>query len=335
VGGNEFDRRNRWITGDYRRLSNDMRAFLGIDYLDWCGFAAWSSYTIGALVGDVKAPDNAFHRFPLGVRPLTRVVRRFLRGRDALGQMESGNLAIHREMSGVYRAVMSSDASLPRQQRIDAVLATARTAMVDDTPTTEAHWRSLTQGVTCLLATLDEHCGEPRRRELVMAAAAHFSAFEQSRVDHMLDEFLYAPTRRFRARWFRWLPGGFGDPLRRTVLEGISARFFTSFLTTLVTARGCIRLGERLPLPPPSAYPGDANPLEEISEPEALDVLGLYRDERAPDIADWSELDQRMRVIVAYFRAYQHLPEMARFEPLPELPPESTPPWDGGAAPAS
>lgn len=325
----EVDLLNRSITGDYRRLSEQMRRFLGIDYLDWCGFAAWSSHTIGASIGDIGRPDNAFHSLPFGARLLTRIVRRYLRGGDGIGRLVDGNIAIYTEMRAVYEAIISSDPTLDVEHRMEAVLAAAGPSMIASNPPTDAEWASVREASRCYLLTVtpgDEGPGgdEVRRRELVLAAAVHFSAFEQARVDAMLDEFMYSPTRRLRSRLPGWFPGDFGNPRRRTVCESVSAWFFTRFLTILVTASGSIHLGKRFVVPDPGAYGMGRNPLVTISAVEAREALEAHGDEVRPDIADWSAFEQRMRVIVAYFRSYQHVAAMVDFERLPP-PPEVSP----------
>ena len=325
VNRHETDQLNQAITGDYRRLSMDMRTFLGIDYLDWCGFAAWSSYTIGASIGDIDRPNNAFHQLPWMARLLTKAVRRYLRGGDGVDQLVDGNIAIYTEMRVVYEGIIASDPRADTETRTDEVLDAAEYALRAAQPITEVQWESVRMATRCYLSTLEPDTDEQRRCELVLAAAAHFSAFEQSRVDVMLDEFMYAPGRRFRGRMLRWVPGDFADPARRTFLEAMSTWFFTRFLTILVTASGPLVLGKRFMIPDPSTYRGGENPLARLTVTEATEALACYGDELRPDIADWSSFEQRMRVIVAYFRSYQHVPEMVTFDRLPcspAMPPE-------------
>ena len=326
-----IDQLNRAITGDYRRLSTQMRAFLDVEYLDWCGFAAWSSHTIGASIGDLARPDNAFHQLPRLTRLLTRGVRRFLTGGDAVGRLVDGNIAIYTEMRAVYEAIMAADRTLPLDERVEWVVDRSADAMLPGNPVNEDEWASVREGSRCYLAASSSEVDERRRRELVLAAAAHFSAFEQARVDAMLDEFMYAPTRRLRARFLRWVPGGFGDPDRRTFLEAFSAWAFTTFLTVLVTARGPMRLGAKFELPPAGEYPTGENPLGNIEAPEAGAALERYGPDLRPNISDWSRYEERMRVIVAYFRAYQHVPAMVSFGHLPDPPanPPVPPPISG------
>ena len=124
------------------------------------------------------------------------------------------------------------------------------------------------------------------------------------------------------------MPGRFSDPDHRTFLEGWSTRFFTRFSTVLVTARGPLSLGTRFELPPPSEYPEGVNPIAQPSDADAVAVLERYGSDPRPDISDWSSFDERMQVIVAYFRAYQHVPTMVAFDRLPEPParPPAIPP---------
>lgn len=246
-------------------------------------------------------------------------MRRYLQGGDAVGRLVDGNRAIHAEMRVVYEAIMSSDAEEEIEARVARVIEQSRGAMVHDEPTV-LEWQSVTEAARCYLSTLEPECDTQRRHELMLAAAVHFSAFEQSRVDAMLDEFMFAATRRFRSRWLSWVPGPLGDPARVTPMEKFCTWFFTRFLTILVTARGPLHLGKRFEVPPPADYSSGANPLNEPREREALDALQRYGADPNPDVWDWSEFDQRMRVIAAYFRAYQHIPDMVDFDRLPQPP---------------
>lgn len=304
----EFIANNKTCTVDYTVQSKRMRELLDIDYTDWCGFAAWSSYTIGG----VFEPDSR-KQLPATRRMFTSLARR-VSGPAAAVPMAIGNLQIYVEMSRVYdeligelQARESPNPTAVARKVVHRVLATTPQDPSRE-PFTADQRKHLRLGAEAYAnAYLALYPQE--KAEWVFAGGCWFSAFEQSRADALIDEYVYGPTRRLR----RWLPGRMGDPDEVTALDRRAARLLTRFGTLLITGQGIVQLGA--PLVPPRHY-RNGNPLDHLSIPEAREAFDRFSTERFPAATYWPDWEDRMAVIVAYFRAYQHADQMVDNELL-------------------
>jgi hypothetical protein len=305
---------NAQITADYMRLSNRMRAHLGLGtdpVADWCGFAAWVSELLSAHLSDVagnrQLQDQPWIRqiFILHVRPRLLTVGHWR-------QLAKANFCIYREMRAIYELVWQlgeldfEHAMDVAVERTDALMAGPVFAGVPTTPA-DRYWARHAVRSFLLAAAAEDR---QSKAEYILSASIALSAVEQRRADEIIDGFFEGMvTDR------RWLPPVLSKPLKR-----LTVRFTTRFLTRFWLPEGLASVGRPLPIPDDEHYPLGANPLDEVGGDWVNLALDQFWETPRPQATDWTIYRQRMAFIAALFRTYQHHQDIVGFGPIgPDL----------------
>ncbi len=317
-----FGPHNSEVTKSYISLSQRMRDCLGVpvsddgrransdhhenqQLVDWCGFASWVSFSLGAfLIPEKNSPALAMHPF-LRRQVIGKLLPRLLTTEEWVG-LAAGNLQIYREMKALYKLVYSFEGDSLEEALDEADRRTDALWYGDDFQGTEAteadrYWaRHAVKSFLLASATTDQH----QKSQLMWSASVALSAIEQRRADTQIDDFFEGMIENRR-----WLPGLFHRPAL-----WLTVRITTRWLTHFLLPDGFISVGRPLTIPDPADYGGGTNSLTEIDNPWARTVLDAFYTEPQPRSTDWTDYGQRMHFIAALFRAYQEVPEVIRFE---------------------
>jgi hypothetical protein len=310
---------NRRITDAYHRLSEAARRALNAGTnLDWCGFAKWSSHTVGLVLG----------RHPAGARlaQLAGDVEDHL----AITALRGGNTAIFFELGSIFvhllgrlaerrvpharsdrdfaEAVVEEIMSSPGQ----LLLAPLRRDMLA-TPSPDL----LVHGIALYLRAARE---PDHRAELMLAGNMLFSMYEQARADRLITIGICAPVRA------RLIPviDALSDKDTRpsdVLLAGVDhehgviraietavARELTNLLLVVEIANTRVRLGHPELLPRPQVTP---------TLPDTAAVMADVARRAAGRKPNWIDLDYRLGFIGRYFAAFQQTPEATSEPPHP------------------
>lgn len=226
---------NARITMAYHRLSEDMRAALGTNVdLDWCGFAKWSSHTVGIEINrqatgtKIRVGRGGPSRLNIVASELTEIVlpklledipaiRDWAHGEikakleqlavvdDDLARraLRTGNVTIFNEMGRAYVALLARLAGTDTAGTDAQFAARVATDVVTDhgralpAPLTRAHLEDApaTFLEQALLYYLRAAREPALRSEFVLAGNVAFSRFEQNRADRLIAIGLCAPAR--------------------------------------------------------------------------------------------------------------------------------------------
>lgn len=232
---------NHRITGAYHRLSEQMRAALDTDVdLDWCGFAKWSSHTVGLEINPqtagtvgrtgaavdaltaVLVDDELAARIPAlqaGTRRLVLALLTALAAaEDGLARraLRAGNITIFAEMGTAYVSLLDRLRGGPEAAGTDEEFAArvadgiVRTPEAElPAPLTRDHLVAVEPSplVRGLLFYLRAAREPQRRSELILAGNVMFSLFEQARADRLIAIGLCTPSRARLIPVFDALPG--------------------------------------------------------------------------------------------------------------------------------
>lgn len=330
---------NRRITEAYHQLSEAIRADLAGPDLDWCGFAKWSSFTIGLSMRpgpgsrvDTMADLIMRHLPPVfGVlRPVVEAMLEETVAADdglVVKALRGGNAAIFSEIGRVFANMITR---LPgrRADQTDHEFAVEVVDEIVFGPAGRAMRAPITLDMllpvpTDLLVRGIEFylraAREPEHRsELVLAGSMLFSVFEQTRADRLIAIGICTP---FRARLVP-LAGLFGvttdpDELMLAgpgelpgvlgVVEAAIVRELTDLLLTVRIGDDVVRLGHAASLPAPAVVP---------VLPETAQVLDAQEQGALGRPVAWTDVAYRLGFIGRYFAAYQQRPD-ALLEPPP------------------
>ena len=314
------------IAHEYHRISQALaRRMLGAENLNWCGFAQWSSKAVGSSLrlgshsGFLRKLSRLNH-VPMIAEPLFRRIMLTLLGGSYSVGLSTANRSIFVEMASFHTHILADpddptivqvtvpdpDGSLLKDLG-EAGLDLLRTA------------RSLLNQIGAAPA--------PLRSELMLGASIALSAYEQDRVQPSLEFVFYRPVRwllqvTWRLPWY-YLTGTsrcreriYRRPHQQQprIMRAIEDRWVRMYSRTLwiKTAVDTVMLSRPLTVP----RGGNAallRPADTFKTPEVADLVARYG---PPDpgalqgVANWLDYGERMRFIVAYFMAYQQVPQM-------------------------
>lgn len=340
--------RNLRITWMYHRLSLALRRFLGERDANWACFGCRASFTAGYSIrmeDDLTSPWVRRLARAGGVGRLVRGVQATV-GATPIGQqveaalrtvsacISAGNLRIFAEIGTVmarFLITFEDDTTYDRA-KLDGFLAT-----LPPGPPEMGGQDVLREGMRAWYEA--RFADTPKRRsEWILLGNCYIGVHEQTRVQSDLVEALDAPLRMrlgdevgtFLARTpLRWLPGG---GWMRSGIDAVESALVRAVGLTLrnVVTRRMMRI--RLPrgdawLGTPVPWFGEADPyppdLTRLELPELralLDPFGVAGDTPPTGGAsDWGVFADRMRFIIALFRARQHDPDLflAPFDAAP------------------
>jgi hypothetical protein len=331
---------NLRITHAYHQLSEAIRDELGAGpNLDWCGFAKWSSYTVGHHFDDAATPA----RFDILA--------------TYLGDIVPGLSGFHPALVQLFkRAATLEDGLMPKTLRggnaaIFAEMAVAFWHLLDRLPTGRARNVSdhefavgvardiLKSHEELFLPPLDRSMLQPaptaalvraiefylwadretdRQAELMLAGNVLFSVFEQTRADRLIAIGSFAPIRASLLPVTHPLAGS--ARRRRVLLAGANdnggvlglaetrfARWITDVALVVSIAGVQVRLGHPEWLPPPEVN---------TTLPETEKVMDDVARGAVGQRPNWVDLSYRLAFIARYFAAYQQNP-VATSEPPP------------------
>jgi hypothetical protein len=210
---------NRRITNAYHRLSEAARAAMGAGpNLDWCGFAKWSSHTVGfdldqQLTG-LRADEIAnriLENLPAGLEVLRPRIVELLRSAVDVENglvrksLRGGNAMIFREMGSIFVFLVERLSSLGAhdtakdddfaKEIVGAMQTGARRFLrepIDRTLFVDADESALVEAIRFYLRAARE---PDDRAELMLAGNMLFSVYEQTRADRLITIGTCAPTR--------------------------------------------------------------------------------------------------------------------------------------------
>ena len=314
--------RNERITRAYAELSTELCLFAGGAFANWCTYAHWSSRSVGGAIACTALPIRARQQLAR-LLPDNRVRRaieaKLIAGlpltRQTVGvKLGEGNRAIFHEVATYVVRVLAAHGhdDRPRDAELEELLATFTTipdaAMADgsiDDVREAFRWYYRARFAN----TADE------RSEFILLGSLLLGIYEQERVQPaIVDAFalgvdgLLQPLRRTAAR----LPVPWPDRCERAVLEPTRtwltprwSRLMTTRTMTITVDDEVIALG--VALAPEPGHPLNPPTLQRIESPRLREVLHeLHLDDNRPVVArDWSNYQDRMRFIGAFFRSRQ------------------------------
>jgi hypothetical protein len=329
--------RNNEITLGYHDLSEVLARVTRSDSSNWCAWAKWTSKTIGIGIRWGEARDLAKRRVEaqqdkvLNRWAATRAARWFLAGsalrllggatRMASRHLADGNRDVFYE---VGMAVTGLAERFERADELDPLVLEEYLASLDGTAPAgslgPAPLHHLQESMRCM--ALARFAGsEAERDQLVLAGNVHLAAYEQLRLQAVVERSLWAPvdfTFRPAVAVGRHLPApvrtAVGAPLRalRSGLRWVTVRTSTRFLLVVITRDEVIRLGkpmrpalgQSVVFPPPDDLPGIAALADVLDE-----LVGDVRLDRALSRV-WTVYPERVVFTAVLFRSRHHHPSL-------------------------
>jgi hypothetical protein len=323
---------NRLVTNAYHRLSEAVRHNLDAGpNLDWCGFAKWSSATVGAHLDPRLVParidiltDLIIKHLdvPAILRPaVVDLLRQASDVEDGLvvKALRLGNAAIFREMGAIFARLVErlpertvpnaqSDREFAEEVVEEALHSPERfvpagmSRALLRTPPTD----SLVHGIELYLRA----GREPQHlAELMLAGNMLFSTYEQAAADRLIAIGSCAPVRSKLLHALRSVGLFSADDSATALLAGRNQAPFpvpaienpvlaelTDLAMVVVIAGQRIRLGHPEMLPPPPFTP---------TLPEVSGVLAEVAARAGGHRPNWIDLDYRLGFIGRYFAALQ------------------------------
>lgn len=338
---------NQRITNAYHRLSETIRAALAAgSSLDWCGFAKWSSHTVGfnlnpQLTGlrTDEITNQIMGHLPDKLEVFRPKIIDLLQSavdvEDGLVDkaLRGGNAMIFREMGSVFvllleqfgeRARRSAPSDEEVARKIIAAMQSGAPKFlkppIDRTLFTDADEDDLMRAITFYLRAAREpdHCAE-----LMLAGNMQFSVYEQTRADRLITIGTCAPVRARIVGFLRKLslldeqsaqklllagPGGPG-PASTPFIKSVVAPFVTQVdkaFGSMLTDRALVV--EIAGERVRLGHPEQLTPQVIPTLPEVKAVL----DAQASDAPrNWLDLRYRLAFIAKYFAACQQKPGAA------------------------
>ena len=327
-------RRNLQITQSYHELTTGLEPFFGPADRDWIAFATWASKQAGRFIRNEEVP-GPLRRF-LGLDE-TSWWRRWLtpsgwlRRRGFLAylrctveevshQIGEGNRLVYAKLAPIFAELLALvRQGSPEPQAIDRFLA----EIGSDATTGD----SLVDAFRSYFAALSED--DPKlRAERIFLGNVLVGWHEQIRLQSAIDGALRAPIQRAFDDPDRLLISSLPIPraLRRLIagiFRRIASPFIRSFedewleiatecMMTLATPDGVLHLGDDVPpLADGEMFPAA---LRQVTLPEldaALKEFDPHPDTtRGSGADDWTDLGDRMRFIVDFFRSRQQEPNL-------------------------
>ena len=324
--------RNLKITQGYYALSRAMSTMVGGGSVSWCGFASWSSKTIGVSIREADMSNRGLLAITqsrlyqetiqrlvnlleaagvVGIGPFENVITQALD--DGIDNLKQGNAEVYGEIGALYTRLISA---LGNDVDFDPTRLAPVIAYLDNKPSEEGGQALLRQGAENYYRARFET--EPSlKAQLMLLANAQVGKHEQMRLQRCLEEFLGgALEQRIVEHAQRQCRGIATLEIAVTPIARAAGKFakeeWTKLLTDLalhLNLPGNERLHLRSDVPPPLGKPLYPPDLQKLSNPDALAILEEFGADTPTAIGtgatDWSNLVQRMHYILVLFRSRQ------------------------------
>lgn len=324
--------RNLKITQGYYALSRAMSTMVGGGSVSWCGFASWSSKTIGVSIREANMSNRGLLAITqsriyqetiqrivnlleeagvIGIGPFDNVITEALD--DGIDNLKQGNAEVYGEIGALYTRLISV---LGNDLNLDLTRLAPVIAYLDSKPSE--------QGGQALLRQAAENYYRARfetdpslKAQLVLLANAQVGKHEQMRLQGCLEEFLGGALEQRIVEHAQQQCGGIASlEIAVTPIARVAGKFakeeWTKLLTDLalhLNLPGNERLHLSSDVPPPRGKPLYPPDLEKLSNPDALAILKEFGADTPTAIGtgatDWSSLVQRMHYILVLFRSRQ------------------------------
>jgi hypothetical protein len=332
---------NRQITTAYHQLSEAARAALGAGpNLDWCGFAKWSSHTVGfnlnpQLVGlrSDEIANRILEHLPPGlavVRPhLIELLRSAADVEDDLVRkaLRGGNAMIFREMGSIFVRLVDrlSSAEARDATNDDRFAGEIISAMQAGAPKFLRHPISPELFVDAEESVLADAirfylraAREPgHRAELMLAGNMLFSVYEQRRADRLIAIGTCAPVRARIVDVLRRLkrldekaaerillaPRGGPDPAAGGLVKDLATPFVVGAeeaVAALLTEQALV-----VEIAGERIRLGDPDALTPQIVPTLPEVAAVLDAQASHGPRTWLDLRYRLSFIARYFAAHQ------------------------------
>jgi hypothetical protein len=324
--------RNLKITQGYYALSRAMSTMVGGGSVSWCGFASWSSKTIGVSIREADMSNRGLLAITqsriyqetiqrivnlleaagvIGIGPFDNVITQALD--DGIDNLKQGNAEVYGEIGGLYTRLISA---LGNDVNLDLTRLAPVVAYLDSKPSE--------QGGQALLRQAAENYYRARfetdpilKAQLVLLANAQVGKHEQMRLQGCLENFLGgALEQRIVQHAQQQCRGIAALEIAVTPIARAAGKFAKEEWTKLLTdvalhlnLPGNETLHLRSDVPPPLGKPLYPPDLQKLSNPAALAILEEFGADTPTAIGtgatDWSNLVQRMHYILVLFRSRQ------------------------------
>lgn len=324
--------RNLMITQGYYALSGAMSTMVGGGSVSWCGFASWSSKTIGVSIREANMSNRGLLAIThswiyqetiqrlvnllkaagvIGIDPFDNVITQALD--DGIDNLKQGNAEVYGEIAALYTRLVSA---LGNDVNLDLTRLAPVIAYLDSKPSE--------QGGQALLRVAAENYYRARfetdpslKAQLVLLANAQVGKHEQMRLQGCLEDFLGGSLEQRIVEHAQQQCHGITEleiavtPIARAAGKFAKAEW-TKLLTDLalhLNLPGNEKLHLRSDVPPPPGKPLYPPDLEKLNNPDALAILKEFGADTPNAIGtgatDWSNLVQRMHYILVLFRSRQ------------------------------
>jgi hypothetical protein len=341
--------RNELINLTYYDMADDLARVLGTHDANWCTFAMWPSFTVGAQFrppgsGVARRAAKSVGRVAriATPKPVGRCIRRvsspvstwlastFLRfrgvGSRVLGRsLAFANRGVFYEVGSALADFVETFSGCPKN-KVAATAAfddlTYRVLQMPDPPGDQ--WVPVPKTLLCegLAAYFDAmlESDPAQKSELVLAGTIRITDYEQQRIQTWLRLSLMSPliTLRFWLRRFRGGPRSRVPSVQGSVkfVDRVIARLVTRFLVVLSTPAETISVHRDLRAPRGSAFFPEV--FQSPSTPTLRRFLASYEDPRRrtrfagehTGVRDWTDHPARMLFIATYFRSRAQEPAL-------------------------
>ena len=324
--------RNLKITQGYYALSRAMSTMVGGGSVSWCGFASWSSKTIGVSIREANMSSRGLLAITqsriyqetiqrlvnlleaagvIGIGPFDNVITEALD--DGIDNLTQGNAEVYGEIGALYTRLISA---LGNDPNLDLTRLAPVIAYLDSKPSEEGGQALLRQAAENYYRARFE-TDPSLKAQLVLLANAQVGKHEQMRLQECLEAFLGgALEQRIVEHAQRQCRGIATLEIAVTPIARAAGKFakeeWTKLLTDLalhLNLPGNERLHLRSDVPPPLGKPLYPPDLQKLSNPDALAILEEFGADTPTAIGtgatDWSNLVQRMHYILVLFRSRQ------------------------------
>jgi hypothetical protein len=324
--------RNLKITQGYYALSRAMSTMVGGANVSWCGFASWSSKTIGVSIRETNMGHRGLLAITqsriyqetvqrvvntleaagvIGIGPFDNVIAQALE--DGIDNLKQGNAEVYGEIGALYARLISA---LGNDVDLDLARLAPVIAYLDNKPSEEGGQELLRQAAENYYRARFE-ANPSLKAQLVLLANARVGKHEQMRLQGCLEEFLGAALEQRIVEHAQQQCRGIAPleiavtPIARAAGK-LAKEEWTKLLTDLVLhlnlpGNETLRLSSDVPPPRgKTLYPPE---LQKLSNPEALAILEEFGADTPNAIGtgatDWTNLVQRMHYILVLFRSRQ------------------------------
>jgi hypothetical protein len=324
--------RNLKITQGYCVLSRAMSTMVGWGNVSWCGFASWSSKTIGVSIREANMSNRGLLAITqswiyretiervvdllegagvVGIGPFDNVITQALD--DGIDKLKQGNAQVYGEIGALYSRLISA---LGNDPNLDLTRLAPVIAYLDDKPSEQGGQSLLRQAAENYYRARFE-TNPSLKAQLVLLANAQVGKHEQMRLQGCLEQFLGASLEQRIVEHAQEQCRGIAPlvdavtPIAREAGK-LAKEEWTKLLTDLalhlnLPGNETLRLHSDVPPPPGKAlYPPE---LEKLSNPDALAILEEFGADTPNAIGtgatDWTSLVQRMHYILVLFRSRQ------------------------------